>query len=137
MTSSMPKKSPLESHAVLLDARISLGARRRLMTEICRTESPEAAKTVEAVLKAATGGDGKEAYREKTKELDALIEELRNGPQRPGVFIDAPPSSGAEARVRRVGGLHIVIGHVNREPPSFHTRSMSWPRRCLSSAGRA
>ncbi len=42
MTSSMPKKSPLESHAVLLDARISLGARRRLMTEppisalICR-----------------------------------------------------------------------------------------------------
>ena len=94
----MPKKSPLESHAVLLDARISLGARRRLMTEICRTESPEAAKTVEAVLKAAAGGDGKEAYREKTKEVDALIEELRNGPQRPGVFIDAPPSSGAEAR---------------------------------------
>ena len=92
----MPTVKKIQTSVMLLTDKVPLAHRRILLADICQSESEEAAKLLDRLLKAAAQGDGGEDhFKEKTKELEALIEGLENGPQRSAVFLNLVPTNGA------------------------------------------
>ncbi len=93
----MPSK--LSSAAMLFEDKIPLDHRKMLLVDLCSNGSPEADKTLESILRAAAGSEaGAKLVQHKKKELDELMEGLRNGPLRCGTFIRATGSNGGPRR---------------------------------------
>lgn len=91
----MPTTDKTMTPSLLLDRKIPIEHRKEVFADLCSTKSREASRIVEAVLKAASNSGGRDAYKQKKKELGELIESLRAGPQRLGVFMNLVGSPGA------------------------------------------
>jgi hypothetical protein len=92
-----PKKKNKNAPSMLLNEKVPLAHRRMLLADICNTESDDATAMLDALYKAAAQNNGGEdLYKEKTKEVDQLIEGLVNGPQRPGTFLNMLTPKGAQ-----------------------------------------
>jgi hypothetical protein len=53
---------------------------------------------VQSLLKAAAESNGEDLFRQKKKELEELMDELRSGPQRPGLFFGMLPTNGSAVK---------------------------------------
>ena len=92
-----PKKKNKNAPSMLLNEKVPLPHRRMLLADICNNDSDEAAEMLDALFKAAARSNGGEdQYKEKTKEVDQLMDALVNGPQRPGTFINTLRPKGAQ-----------------------------------------
>jgi ATP-dependent 26S proteasome regulatory subunit len=83
---------------VLLDEKVPLEHRRQLLQQICNSDSKEAARILDSLLKAAAQSSGLELYTQKKKECEALMEALEAGPQRPGLFYGLLPANGSAVK---------------------------------------
>ncbi len=80
---------------MLLTEKVPLAHRRMLLADICQSESEEATELLDSLLKAAAQGNGGlDHYKEKKKELEALIDGLESGPQRSAVFLNLVTPAG-------------------------------------------
>ena len=73
---------------MLLDDDIPFEHRRHLIADLCQSDSKEATRILKSLLQAAASGSEGDRYKEKTRELEQLIEALESGPQRPGIFLN-------------------------------------------------
>jgi hypothetical protein len=120
---------------VLLDDKVPIEHRRRLLAEICHSESKEASKILDSLFKAAAAGSGADLYTQKRKELDALIEALQSGPQRPGLFFGLLPADGTT--VKRA---HVRLQDGTATYPVVHDGALAETLGCGDSvllSGRA
>ncbi|MHC4083208.1 MAG: AAA family ATPase [Planctomycetota bacterium] len=94
----MPTTRTKSAPTVLLDDKIPIEHRRHLLAEVCNSESKEADKLVQSLLKAAAEGSGEDLFRQKRKELEERLEALQSGPQRPGLFFGLLPANGTSVK---------------------------------------
>ncbi|MHC4142055.1 MAG: hypothetical protein ACYSUF_09320 [Planctomycetota bacterium] len=53
---------------------------------------------VQSLLKAAAEGSGEDLFRQKKQEVEDFLDELRSGPQRPGLFFGLLPANGSAVK---------------------------------------
>jgi len=80
-----PKLNDL--HTLLLDPKAPLPHRKQLLAQVCMEDSDTSNKIIENILAAATSGSSESLYKKKMKEVDAILEQLEQGPLRPGTFL--------------------------------------------------
>ena len=111
----MPTTKKTMTPAILLDQKIPIEHRKQVFADLCTTETKEASRMVDAVLQAAASNSGRDLYRQKKKEVEELIESLRNGPQRPGVFVNLVTPNGSpltRAHVKPVSLRQSLIASI-------------------------
>jgi hypothetical protein len=82
---------------LLLDEKIPIEHRKRMLAELCLNGDDDATKLIRSVLKAAASTNGKDLYAHKKKELEELLQQLRDAPRRAGLFLDLLPANGSSA----------------------------------------
>jgi ATP-dependent 26S proteasome regulatory subunit len=87
---------------VLLDDKVPLEHRRRMLAELCMSDSKEATKVIIALIKAAREGSGEDLYTQRRKELEALLEALQEGPLRPALYFSLLPTNGSAVKRAQV-----------------------------------
>jgi ATP-dependent 26S proteasome regulatory subunit len=95
---------------MLFEDKIPLEHRKMLLADLCQNGTPEADTTLESILRAAAGSEaGLKLLRHRKKELDGLLEALRDGPLRCATFVRSTSSNGGPKRalVRMPDGTSV------------------------------
>jgi len=82
----MPKKSPKQLIAAIMEEKLPLEHRAQLLARICLEGGDDNLEVVASVLKAAASGSGETIYQQKIKEMNERLELLEQGPLRIATF---------------------------------------------------
>ena len=107
----MPSKDKLAAiKLMVLNPAIPFEHRRQMLVDLCIHESEEATALLTSLLDAAAASHGEELYKEKIKEFDSLIAEMKAGPLRFATFIRTLQAGGTAPRalVRLEDGTSAV-----------------------------
>jgi ATP-dependent 26S proteasome regulatory subunit len=80
------KKAP-NIGLMLHDASVPFEHRKQLLMHLCHDESEESQTFLNALFDTAANGHGEEAYAQKARELNELIQQMQQGPLRYATFI--------------------------------------------------
>ncbi|MHC4948427.1 MAG: AAA family ATPase [Planctomycetota bacterium] len=113
-----PPKRARRMMTMLVDPKVKLPARKRLLLQVCMNDEEEADRIVEELLAAAAASSEADLHRQRREELDETIEALQAGPQRAGVVIDQLPASHpgprrAHVRLQDGTSLYPVVPEVD------------------------
>jgi ATP-dependent 26S proteasome regulatory subunit len=103
------KKKSMDTKTMLIDPSIPFPLRKQLLVQLVSHESEESNTILESFFEDASSGNGESLFAEKTKELNAMIKELREGPMRFGTFVAFQQSNNAlrRAKIRLEDGTTV------------------------------
>ena len=80
------KRKPTSSEAMILDGDTPLDHRKQLLMHLCVDESAQSQAAVKALLDSATASNGETVYKKKCQEVEAIKQQLLDGPLRSATF---------------------------------------------------
>jgi ATP-dependent 26S proteasome regulatory subunit len=95
------KKAP-NIGLMLHDASVPFEHRKQLLLHLCHDESEESQTFLNALFETAANGHGEDAYAQKAKELNELIQQMQQGPLRYATFLQMMEGGGTVPRARVV-----------------------------------
>lgn len=85
MATARRKRTSLE--AMILDADTPFEHRKQLLMGLCVDDSPQNQAALKGLLESATASNGETVYKKKCRELEAIKQQLLDGPLRSATFI--------------------------------------------------
>ncbi len=107
MVTKQKQKKTIVSDTVnmLLDPMMDLDDKKMLLIHLGRDDSPEASRTIQELLSMASNEIARPEYFKKRKQLDEMIQMLKDGPLRMGTYLRPSPGTNGQLTNR----AHVLM----------------------------
>jgi hypothetical protein len=80
------KRKPTSVEAMILDGDTPFDHRKQLLMHLCADDSEQSQAALKGLLESATASNGETVYKKKCQELEAIKQQLLDGPLRSATF---------------------------------------------------
>ena len=116
---------------MLLDPTMNLDDRRMLLAQLARDDSSESSQVLQELFSLANENVAKQEYFKKRKQLDELMQMIKDGPLRLGTYLGPAPGPNGQATKRvhvllengdtafpAIGDPKLIVDPKTAEPPA-------------------